>query len=78
MSASPEQVKGPRSYFPSIETKYGTSIDEWMARLATAPTMKHGELVTWLKDGYGMGHGHANALVAVYLKPEAFPAPAAG
>ena len=61
------KVTGPRSYFPSIEKKYGKPIDEWMALLPTAGTTKHMELVTWLKDEHGMGHGHANALVAVYL-----------
>ena len=29
---------------------------------------KHGEQVTYLKENFGMGHGHANALVAVYRK----------
>ena len=65
-----EKVKGPRSYFPSIEKKYGKPIDEWMAILATAPTTKHMEMVTWLKAEHGLGHGHANALVAVHLNPE--------
>lgn len=58
---------GPRSYFPSIENKYGKPIDEWMSLLPTAGTTKHMELVSWIKDEHGMGHGHANALVAVYL-----------
>ncbi|GGG16789.1 hypothetical protein GCM10007304_33650 [Rhodococcoides trifolii] len=57
-------VTGPQSYFPSIEKKYGKSIDEWMDALAASPLKKHGELVTWLKTEHGMGHGHANALVA--------------
>lgn len=60
------KVTGPRAYFPSIEATYGKPIDEWMALLLTAGTDKHMELVAWLKDEHGMGHGHANALVAVY------------
>lgn len=61
------KVKGPASYFPSIEAKYGREIDEWMDVLAAAPAdAKHMELVTLLKDEHGMGHGHANALVAHY------------
>jgi hypothetical protein len=67
---STEQIKGPRSYFPSIEKTYGKKIDEWMALLPAAGTTKHSELVAWLKAEHGMGHGHANALVAVYLNPE--------
>jgi hypothetical protein len=68
-STAGAKVNGPRSYFPSIEKKYGKPIDEWMALLATAGTTKHMELVAWLKDEHGIGHGHANALVAVYLDP---------
>lgn len=60
-----DEVKGPRSYFPSIEAKYGRSIDEWMAELAPHAGEKHMEQVAFLK-GLGMGHGHANALVHVF------------
>ncbi len=58
-----EPVKGPASYFPSIEKNYGKKIDEWMKILKKAKIEKHMEMVTFLKDEYGMGHGHANALV---------------
>lgn len=62
---SETKVKGPASYFPSIEAKYGKAIDEWMAVLSAAPAgAKHMQLVALLKDEHGMGHGHANALVA--------------
>lgn len=60
-----DEVKGPRSYFPSIEAKYGRSIEEWMAELAPHAGEKHMEQVAFLK-GLGMGHGHANALVHVF------------
>jgi hypothetical protein len=62
-------VKGPRSYFPFIEKKHGRPIEDWMAVLAAADTTKHMELVELLKSEHGIGHGHANALVAVHLDP---------
>jgi Domain of unknown function (DUF4287) len=59
-----QPVKGPASYFPSIEQKYGRPIAEWKALVRAAYPAKHGELVTMLKEVHGMGHGHANAIVA--------------
>jgi len=59
-----EPVKGPASYFPSIEKKYGRPIAEWKVLIRAHGPAKHMELVTMLKDEHGMGHGHANALVA--------------
>jgi hypothetical protein len=66
-----EKVKGPASYFPSIEKKYGRSIAEWKALIRSSPLQKHMDLVSWLKSKYGMGHGHANALVADTLQEDA-------
>ncbi|WP_269569927.1 DUF4287 domain-containing protein [Leucobacter salsicius] len=34
-------VTGPKSYFPSIEAKYGKSIDEWIAILRPYAGEKH-------------------------------------
>ena len=62
-----EKVTGPASYFPSIEKKYGHPVSYWMDQLDTVRDAKHMEQVTYLKD-MGMGHGHANAVVAVYRK----------
>lgn len=61
------QVKGPASYFPSIEKKYGQPISHWLALLGTQSDKKHMEMVAWLKAEHGLGHGHANALVAYFL-----------
>jgi hypothetical protein len=61
------KVKGPASYFPSIEKKYGQPIAHWLGLLETINDKKHMEMVAWLKAEHGMGHGHANALVAHYL-----------
>ena len=60
-----ERATGPKSYFPSIEAKYGKSIDEWIALLRPYAGEKHMEQVAFLKE-QGMGHGHANALVHVF------------
>lgn len=60
-------VKGPASYFPSIEKKYGQPIAHWLALLQKAGPLKHMALVDLLKTEHGMGHGHANALVAHFL-----------
>lgn len=64
---SEDKVKGPASYFPSIEKKYGQPIEHWLALLAGQSGMKHMEMVNWMKSEHGLGHGHANALVAWHL-----------
>lgn len=62
-----EKPKGPASYFPSIEKKYGQPIAHWLDLLQTCAGMKHMEMVAWLKTEHSMGHGHANALVAYWM-----------
>ncbi len=59
-----ENVKGPASYFPSIEKKYGFPVNHWFDLLKQQKSLKHMEMVAWLKSEYEIGHGHANALVA--------------
>ncbi len=59
-------VKGPASYFPSIEKTYGHPIAYWLALLDTVQDLKHMEQVAFLKTQHKMGHGHANALVAYH------------
>lgn len=59
-----QPIKGPASYFPSIEKKYGRPIAEWQTIVRQHYPGKHMKLVTLLKEEFQMGHGHANALVA--------------
>ena len=66
-TASPS--KGPASYFPSIEKTYGQPMAHWFALVDERSALKHMELVNWLKTEHGLGHGHANAIVAYRRGP---------
>jgi hypothetical protein len=63
-AAPSPKVKGPASYFPSIEKTYGRPMEDWFALVRSAPVTRHGEIVSWLKAEHGLGHGHATAIVA--------------
>jgi hypothetical protein len=63
--ADGDKPKGPASYFPNIEKTYGRPIQDWLDLAADAlDTRPHMEVVAWLKSEHGLGHGHANAIVA--------------
>jgi hypothetical protein len=64
--ANEAKVKGPASYFPSIEKTYGKPVGHWFAILDAHQDKKHMEQVAFLKTEHKMGHGHANALVAFH------------
>ena len=66
--------KGPASYFPSIEKTYGQPITHWLELTRSRQGSKHMEIVSWLKTEHGLGHGHANAIVA-FVRAESASAP---
>jgi hypothetical protein len=59
-----DKVKGPASYFPSIEAKHGQPVSHWLGLIDGQTGRTHMQMVDWLKAEHGLGHGHANALVA--------------
>jgi hypothetical protein len=60
-----QKLKGPASYFPSIEKTYGEPMQHWLdLAVELLRTRAHQEAVAALKAEHGMGHGHANAVVA--------------
>lgn len=69
--SSGEKPKGPASYFPSIEKTYGRPVQEWLDLVVEEldAGKPHMEVVGLLKSEHGLGHGHANAIVA-YAKAE--------
>lgn len=64
--AATDRISGSASYFPSIEKTYGQPVAHWFAVLDAAAGLKHMEQVALLKAQHGIGHGHANALVAYH------------
>ena len=62
-----EKVQGPASYLPSIEKKYGQPIQHWFNEITDKLAQPHMQIVSFLKDTHGLGHGHANAIVAHQL-----------
>lgn len=62
-----EKVQGPASYFPSIEKKYGQPMQHWFDLIAPLLDQPHMKIVDVMKTAHGMGHGHANAIVAHQL-----------
>ena len=64
--AMPERPAGIVSYFAAIEKKHGKPIDYWFGVLEPHRDLAHMEMVRLLKADYGMGHGHANAIVGTF------------
>ncbi len=54
-----------QSYLDNIQAKTGKTPSDFKALAKKRGLTQHGELVTWLKTEFGLGHGHANALVHV-------------
>lgn len=61
---------GIRTYLDNAQTASGKSEKEMLAVLSKSGLKTHGELRCHAMEALGLGHGHANALAAYYLKPE--------
>ncbi len=61
-----------KAYLDNIEAKTGKTPGDFKALAAEKGLLsagtKAGSIVAWLKDDFGLGHGHAMAIYAV-LKP---------
>ena len=57
-----------QAYLDNIEAKTGKTPNEFIAlakEKGFGADTKAGEIATWLKEEFGLGHGHAMALVHV-------------
>ena len=59
-----------QAYLDSVKAQTGKTVADFRAQSSEKGLSKHGEIVRWLKDEYGLGHGHATAVAAALLKPD--------
>ena len=60
----------------NLEQKTGRSIGEWIEVVLASGKVKHGEIISYLKDEHGLTHGYAN-LVAHAAREKAAGGPLA-
>jgi len=58
-----------KAYIDNIKAKTGKD-PEYFQALAKKDLTKYGELLAWLKADFGLGHGHANAIILYIQNPE--------
>jgi len=56
------------SQWNNLETQTGKSKAQWLALARAAGLTKHSELVGWLKQNHGIGHGYANRVALSALE----------
>ena len=61
--------KGFQTYLANAEKASGRTYDDMSLVLSRSGLKKHGELRSHLMDKLSLGHGHANAVVAIWLMP---------
>ena len=55
------------TYLANVKTKTGKTPDDFRILAKEKGLVKHGEIIAWLKEEFGLGHGHANAVAHVVL-----------
>lgn len=61
--------KGFQTYLANAEAASGKTYEDFALVLSKSGLKKHGELRSHLMEKMGLGHGHANAVVAIWLLP---------
>jgi hypothetical protein len=61
-----------QAYLDNIHKKTGKTPDDFLALAKRngllGPDLKAGRLVAWLKEDFGLGHGHAMAIWTVFKR----------
>lgn len=59
-----------KAYIDNIKVKTGKGPEYYREEAKKRGLVKHADLLAWLKSDYGLGHGHANAIILYIRKPE--------
>jgi len=62
--------KAVATQLSNIEKKTGKTIAQLKSAIGKCGKTKHGEIRSWLKETYGLGHGDANTLTHVALQSD--------
>jgi hypothetical protein len=66
-----------QAYIDNIQTKTGKTPEDFLeaakAKGMVGPEVKVMQIVDWLKKDYGLGHGHAMAIVLTFRRAGAIP-----
>lgn len=59
-----------QAYLDNIKAKTGKTADDFKSLAAKKNLTKTAEILTWLKSDFGLGHGHAMAIVHLIVHEE--------
>jgi len=59
-----------KAYIDNVKAKTGKDPEYFQTLAKEKGLAKYGELLTWLKGDFGLGRGHANAIILYIQKPE--------
>ncbi len=57
-----------QAYLDTVKAQTGKTVADFRTLSTDKGLSKHGEIVKWLKQEFGLGHGHATAVTAALLK----------
>lgn len=58
-----------QAYLGTVEARTGKTVPDFRRMADEQALGKHSEIVAWLKQDFGLGHGHATAVAAALLRP---------
>ena len=64
-----------QAYLDTVKAQTDKTVAGFRTLAAEKGLGQHGEIVKWLKEDFGLGHGHATAVAGALLKADHFKIP---